>query len=156
MRFPRTFSESLPLLLAQIPREQLALLSIPSDRNSWGSSLHLLYEIVTLPPNRRFIYIPPVEVSHAGYKHRDEQIPKIGDPNLTYIISDDKIHGGETLECAIRALRGQGVQIKDMWFLVSEIVDYDGTNKPPFFDVPDVFLAYCASRRRLSPASSSR
>ncbi len=94
-------------------------------------------------------YAPPEHVSHSHSRkyNRVERLQKIKNPNLNYVVIDDFIHSGNTLNCSIQALEKQGVPQNNIWFLGDILYD-DGSVKDggPFLDKASLFFDYAASR----------
>jgi predicted amidophosphoribosyltransferase len=125
----KSLEEGIADLLSTFSPEDIMLVEIPSRTPGFKYSEDLLYcfrrKGLEIPPERRVTYIPPDSVSrrnfaervHIGYApHRVEQIPKTEDVHKAYIIIDDSIESGATLACAVKALEGQGVPRRNIWF----------------------------------------
>ncbi len=86
-----------------------------------------------------YSYIPPPGI--AWNKHfREEIIPQIKNPNTLYVIVDDYLGQGSTLEHAVEMLKSQEVPIKNMWFLVNELDGYSNGSGLVYLDKAKHFL----------------
>lgn len=130
--------------------EDLGLVVIPSV--SFGLNVHPLY-IRKLKehlgfdflPGNIHEYVPSDDVGYAksGFTRRlfgitaprQEVIPRVN-PELAYIILDDTLESGKTLDKAIERMTEQGVRRDELYFFCQAIENFaDG----PFLDHVDRF-----------------
>lgn len=119
------YVEGAKVLLQEHSVNDIAVVVIPSRLvpHSIEARLYLLQSCIGVPESRIFTYVPPDEVSHKRYKpdgtawpYREEKIPIVRDPRLTYIVLDDILDTGRTLQRAAVRLEEQGVHPDNIWF----------------------------------------
>ena len=153
---PKTFDEGITSLLSQHSLDEVSLVQIPSLERGFDSIDVLMGLLnssgIRIPDNRIFQYLPP---NHVGYRDpslpcREENIPEIKDPHLTYIIIDDLFQEGLTLGCAVKAVVEQGVPRENIWSLMGFITPpYSGVlGEYPYLDKADAFFDYRKKIRR--------
>lgn len=141
---PRKSMEGAKDLASYRSAEGIAQVIIP-DANIYKKILNslLAWEI---PSERTFFYTPPGTVGNKRLP-REEKIPKVIDPSLTYVVLDDMFERGGTLKSAVQRLEEQ--EVKDIWFFAACISEYIPTRDPKvdgytsgFLDRAEVFLKY--------------
>ncbi len=149
MTIPKSFREGIAELVRTTTDagNNIATVAIPKTTTEADIASKLLGDLIScgLKIEREYRYIPPDNVgTTAKYKHghRQEQVPTIDNPGMTYLIIDDIIDKGGTLEIAITRLEEQGVSRDKIWFLSGCIWDKSRVNIGPFLDRASVFLDY--------------
>ena len=171
MEKPMKYAEGIKALKKGYSLDRIARVRITSRSNAFV--LRMMGEILDIwlgntPPERRFEYTPPNEVSHltgtpeaveisrriitkpgVSFEPNVESIPKLADPSLSYLIYDDDIDGGDTLECTVRTIEGQGVARDRIWFYAGQIFDAGIISSiDSYVDRADVFLEYVKERQK--------
>jgi len=167
-RRPMKSVEGLRKLLRVATPEQIAVVEITSrqrpDHSKYPLKIVQSELGIEIPQERRFQYTAPNDVGCAsrmswyfdnvrllGEEYREsrvEQVPKITDPNLTYIVFDDVLELGHTLWHAVNRLGEQGVDEKRIWASIGAIICPKSTFWGSFLDKPQVFFDYIENKRK--------
>lgn len=116
---------TLDKLLAESSLGRIGIVVLPSRRDYVTVSAHLqtLLLQVPVPEERIFTYAPPDEASSCPYgskgcfsKPRQEEIPVIPDPNLTFVIVDCRVDTGKTLKITAEMLIRQGTPAENIQY----------------------------------------
>ncbi|MBI2576706.1 hypothetical protein HYV84_05825 [Candidatus Woesearchaeota archaeon] len=143
MNRPREFLEGFEEFRKLHQPKDVAFWVIPSSSGIFESAAAKVLADIDYPLSsaNRFKYMPPKGASH--HLSEKEEIPKVDDPSRPFVVIDDTLDGGKTLDLAVQRLIGQGVPRDNIWFLVGEIRQmsvYDG----PFLDRESVYGAFLA------------
>jgi len=101
---------------------------------------------LTAPADRIFHYTSP---QYAGSNHyeREEKIPEITDPGMTYICIDDFIDSGTTMGCTVKALESKGVPRGNIWFCVGGFLTDADLGARPLLEKAEVVMDYLRAHR---------
>ena len=108
------FETGLAELLKEAKPEDIAIIRMYSVTNLSAICrlTTLLSERVPVPQERIFNYTPA-----SLLFHREELLPRLENPNLHYVVIDNIVYTGTTLESATNALKRSGVAPENVWYL---------------------------------------
>jgi len=143
---PMEFTEGIGHFKEIYSPEEVGLIIIPTTKNSGyeREMVNLLsMSEFPIPEKRTFEYTPPRSVGH-NLSPRDEKIPHL-DPSLAYIIGDDSIEEGNTLDIAVKRAVEQNISLEKIWSFIAITLNKKWISINCYFDKPKIFLDYLKS-----------
>ena len=147
MMIPRTYIQGRREFKEQVATYGAQYIVIPTSKGTQYDSCMLALFLEgreRLGEEKIYTYIPPRSVGHDS-SLRIERIPMLTDTSCLYLIIDDVLETGKTLNHALGRVTEQNVPLENIWCCVSTIFSSKPTPLGPFLDRAAAFQQWIAT-----------